>query len=191
MAEPRDDAIEHLEKYAGVDHDRAVAIADAVASAAGEVALRVSSGQLPPATSVTEARARLYEEVFDALKAAEKPPLRLDEVLVVFRVSEAQARSLMRQLRVRKPALQEQALAEALGRLKVSREGVEGGDALWEIKSGDADVLEYGKTKLRRLGVTSGVELNTRAGTLRFPQLALGAGDARVDTRAELGLEQA
>ena len=43
----------------------------------------------------------------------------------------------------------------------------------------------------RRLGVTSGVEATPAPGTLRLPQLALGAGDARVDLRAELGLEQA
>jgi hypothetical protein len=181
------DAQEALRNYAGCTRDEAEALTRELSSAATRLALKVAAGTRPPLASAAEARFALYEELIAERDGEEVP---IDALVVIFRITEGQAQTLKRNLRARNPKLNEAGLDSRFKNLKLKETGTGDTGQQWMIRSGDPDLLDYARSRLRRLGVTAEVEFNPSKGTLVFPQVATPSRGGEINTKNTLGLDE-
>jgi hypothetical protein len=143
---------------------RAEVLVRAVAQVAAEEAVAVIAGTANVGGGVLDTRVARLKRLVDALPATEAIP-DVYEVGVIFRITVAQARNVIRTYQARYSTAyrkrQETRLKEAIAYARniANRE-------VWVIEFGDPDALDYGYELLRRRGLTKSLERDRAAQTL-------------------------
>jgi hypothetical protein len=164
----KDAAAKALVADAGCLPDRARALVDAFAAVVAQEALEIIAGTAEVATGVLDARVARLRRLVDAL-AKDEPFPSVYELGAIFKITDSQARNLVRTYQARYPSAY-RARLEAGVRGTTATAKTVGGRDVWVIDFNDPDALDYGYDLLRRRGLTKGLERDRPAQTLTVPR---------------------
>jgi hypothetical protein len=167
-------AIDALVTYARVARPRAEALIEAAKAVAADEVLEVVTGEATVYGSMTDTRVerlrrivlRLSEQTKEA--AVEVPTAY--ELATLWRITDSQARTVLRTWRARHPELYEERMAAAVANGTAEPGGGEGDRRTWVISYEDPDVLAYAENRARRSGLSKGLKVDRSALTIEAPQ---------------------
>lgn len=167
-------AVSALVDYAGVDKPRAELLIAAAKAVAGEDALQTVTGEATVYGSLSDTRVERLRRIVAHLDAhsSEAPPAvpSAFELAALWRITEGQAKAVLRIWRARHPEIYERRMAEAVSEGDVEAGGGEGSRKTWVISYADPDVLAYAETLARRSGLSKGLKVDRSALTISAPQ---------------------
>ena len=179
----RDEAIEHLQRYAALADDEAAELVDAVSAAAGDEAIDAIAEAAPAPTAINDARAARIVRICRHLA----PPrlLRPIEVAVLFRMQPSAARLLINRVRAAYPQLTDEWTRELIAGQAGDAEDISTDDLpdRWRVSFNDPVVVDYAYDLLAREGMTRDVIRRRSEQALEFPRVIR---DRRGDARAVL-----
>jgi hypothetical protein len=164
----KDAAAKALVADAGCLPDRAGALVDAFAAVVAQEALDVIAGAADVATGVLDARVARLRRLVDALPKDEPFPS-VYELGAIFKITDSQARNLVRTYKARYPGAYRARLEAGVKGTTAEAKTV-GGRDVWVIDFSDPDALDYAYDLLRRRGLTRGLERDRSAQTLTVPR---------------------
>ena len=135
---------------AGCLPDRARALVDAFAEVVAQEALAIIAGTAEVATGVLDPRIARLRRLVDALPKEEPFPDAY-ELGAIFKITESQARNVIRTYQARYPSAYR-------------------GRDVWVIEFDDPDTLDYAYDLLKRRGLTRGLERDRPAQALTVPR---------------------
>jgi hypothetical protein len=147
-----------LEEDAGCEPERARALVDAVSAAAASEALEVIAGRTQAFGSAVDRRVAMFDRVVRALDAGERLPT-VYEVGVIFRITPAQARNVLRTYQARFSDTYRGRLQGALDAVEAKRQQ-RGETGVFVFDFNDPAVLDYAVERLRRRGLTRSVSVD-------------------------------
>ena len=153
---------------AGCVPDRARALVDAFAEVVAQEALAVIAGTAEVATGVIDARVARLRRLVDALPEEERFPDAY-ELGAIFKITESQARNVIRTYQARYPSAY-RGRVEAAVKSATAEAKTIGARDVWVIEFDDPDALDYAYDLLKRRGLTKGLERDRPAQTLRVPR---------------------
>jgi hypothetical protein len=164
----RQQAIEHLKRYAALSNAEATVLIDAVVAAAGEEAIDAIAEETPAPTAIADVRAARLVRICTHAQRLLAPT----EVEVLMRVPRATAVSLINRVRASYP----QRVDDWARQLIVSQANVpkdvstDDEPDRWRVTFNDPAVLGYAMDLLRREGMTRDVVPNRAGQSLTFPR---------------------
>jgi len=153
---------------AGCLDGRARALVDAYASVVAKEALAVVAGTGEVVGGVVEERVQRLRRLVEALPASEPFP-NVYELGAIFRITDSQARNVIRTYQARYPRGY-RARVEAAVKSAVAQAKNIGGRDVWVIDFDNPDTLDYAHDLLKRRGLTRGLDRNRAAQTLTVPR---------------------
>jgi hypothetical protein len=177
----RDDALQALQRYGGCTRDRAEALVKAWRTVAADEAVEVVAGRAPVASTVAEGRLervnRLVHELAKQADAEGGPNAAEDagqlpnefEVASLLRITQTQARALLRNWRARYPAEYETRMSAAAS-TGARQNGGSPEAPTWVIEYDDQSVFDYAVDRLRRYGISKGVKADRGEFTIEVSQ---------------------
>ena len=183
-------AIEALVTYARVDAARAKVLIDATQAVAAGEALEIVTGEATVYGSLTDTRVERLRRIVlqlgeQAAEAAVEVPTAY-ELAALWRITESQARSVLRTWRARHPELYEGRMTAALTKGAAEPGGGEGDLKTWVVSYEDPEVLGYAESRARRSGPSKGLKIDRSALTIEAPQKT--KSHAGEDLKQVLGL---
>ena len=151
-------AVRALEDDAGCEPERARALAEAVASATGEVALEVIAGRAPAFGSAIDRRVAALDRIVQKLDISARLPT-MYEVGVIFRITTPQARNVLSTYRARFSEAYRARLQDVLKAAKPKKEQ-HGGVSVFVFDFNDPTVLDEAVERLRRRGLTRSLNVD-------------------------------
>lgn len=144
------DAVAALIDDAGCTRERAVALAEAAATAAVQDALATIAGAEPVYGSIVDVRLARLRRIIEALGAGVAPPTAY-ETGAIFRITSSQGRTLLRTYQARHAKDYRGRMTSAVQPVARAAEAV-GRPSRFEFRFADAGTLEYAADRLRRHG---------------------------------------
>jgi len=167
-------ALEAVALFAGVSQARAKALIDAVKDVAAAEALEVITGQATVYGSLADTRVeRLRRIALHLQRLGAKSSggmLTAYELASLWRVTESQARALLRTWRARHPEIYEETMRAAVAASKAETGGGKGQQATWVVSCEDPDLLVYAETLARRSGLSKGLRVDGSSLTIEAPK---------------------
>lgn len=167
-------ALDAVVRYAGVGKARAKTLVDAIKAVASEEALQTVTGEGTVYGSLADTRVERLRRIVQHLeREVAQAPVEMPtpyELAALWRITESQARSLLRTWRARHPEVYEQSMGAAVARGKSEAGGGEGPRKTWVVSYEDPDVLGYAETLARRSGLSKGLKVDRSALTIEAPQ---------------------
>lgn len=151
-------AVAALRDDAGCEKERAEKLVAAVAAAAAEEALGVVAGSAQAVGGALDRRVAALERIIRSLGSGERLPSDF-EVGVIFRITPAQGRNVLRTYQARFSEGYRTRLQAALDLIKPESKLIDG-SKVFVIDFDDPAVLEYAVEKLRRRGLTRTVAVD-------------------------------
>ena len=168
LEEEKEAAAKALVDDAGCLGERARTLVDAYASVVAKEALAVVAGTGEVAGGVVEERVQRLRRLVEALPESEPFPT-VYELGAIFKITESQARNVIRTYQARYPRAYRGRL-EAGVKSAVAQPQSIGGRGVWVIDFENPDTLDYAYDLLKRRGLTRGLDRNRAAQTLTVPR---------------------
>jgi hypothetical protein len=153
---------------AGCLPDRARALVDAFAEVVAQEALAIIAGTAEVATGVLDPRIARLRRLVDALPKEEPFPDAY-ELGAIFKITESQARNVIRTYQARYPSAYRGRVEAGVKSATAEAKSVRGRD-VWVIEFDDPDTLDYAYDLLKRRGLTRGLERDRPAQALTVPR---------------------
>jgi hypothetical protein len=184
----RDQAIDHLSRYAALSRVEAEALVDAVAAAAAAEVYNAIAEPIPTPTALAEVRAARLASICSHLAPARL--LRPVEVAVLFRVPVSGARAVINKLRASYPQLVEEWTRELIRSQANVPEDISTDvrQDYWQVSFKDPAVLDYAYELLVREGMTLAVARLRSEQALQFPRRVRDRHDDLREVREVLGI---
>jgi hypothetical protein len=164
----KDAAAKALVADAGCLPGRGRTLVNAFADVVAQEALGVIAGTADVTTSVSEARVVRLRRLVDALPEGERFPDAY-ELGVIFKITESQARSVIRTYQARYPSAFRGRVEVGVKGATAEAKSVRGRD-VWVIDFDDPDALDYAYDLLKRRGLSRGLERDRAAQKLTVPR---------------------
>jgi hypothetical protein len=164
----KDAATSALVADAGSTPERARSLVEAFAAVVAQEALAVIAGTTDVATGVLDARVARLRRLVDALPNDERFPSAY-ELGAIFKVTESQARNVIRTYQARYPRAYRSRLEAGIKAATAEAKTINGRD-VWVIEFDDPDTLDHAYDLLRRRGLTKGLERDRSLQSLTVPR---------------------
>ena len=163
----RDEALEHLQRFAALTAPEANALLEAVVGAMGDEAIDAIADEQPLPTAVAEARAARVARISRRLGRLLRPL----EIEVLLRVPRSTATGIVNRVRATYPQLVEDWTRQLVGEQAEEPEDISTDDEpdRWRVVFNDPVVIDYAYDLLRREGMTRNIVRRRTEQALVFP----------------------